>query len=311
MNIKTSTWTLLAPLAIGALLTACGGGGGDSSGPGPTPAPTPTPTPAPQQIAIDFTAKAGAVPVSCGTEIAGLGSGNVAAQLQDLRFYVSSVSLLDANDVETPVTLANNDWQRDGAALIDLEDGSGSCAGGNAAMNRQLVGTVPAGDYTGIKFVVGLPSAQNHSNVATAAAPLDVQAMAWSWTAGRLFTKIELADPQGATGSWASHSFQVHLGAGACTGNPANNETVTCARPNRMDWHSHSFNPATQQIVVDLQTLLATSDITVNAGGAPGCMSSPSDPECVAIFDALKIDLNTGLAIDGGHGQKLFRVEAK
>ncbi|GLS04423.1 metallo-mystery pair system four-Cys motif protein [Chitiniphilus shinanonensis] len=302
-----------ASLALTTLLTACGGGGdsGPVPTPAPAPAPTPTPTPAPQALAIDFVAKAGTAPVACGSEIAGLGSGNVAAQLQDLRFYVSSVALLDANDVETPVTLSESTWQHDGAALIDLEDGTGACAGGNAAMNSRLVGTVPPGNYTGIKFVVGLPAAQNHSNVATAPAPLDVQAMAWSWTAGRLFTKIELADPQGAAGSWSSHAFFVHLGAGSCTGNPANDETVTCARPNRMDWHSHSFDAATQQIVVDLKTLLATSDITVNGGGSPGCMSNPTDPECPAIFDALKIDLASGLAIDGGHGQKLFRVENK
>ncbi|WP_371441460.1 MbnP family protein [Methylosinus sp. R-45379] len=60
-----------------------------------------------------------------------------------------------------------------------------------------MTGGVPAGKYKGLVFTVGVPSlakdaqgndvALNHSNLATAPAPLDVQGMNWGWQAGRKF----------------------------------------------------------------------------------------------------------------------------
>jgi hypothetical protein len=57
-----------------------------------------------------------------------------------------------------------------------------------------------------LSFVVGVPSlvrdkdgkdvVLNHSNFATAPAPLDLQSMSWNWQAGRKFIKIEV-DPEG------------------------------------------------------------------------------------------------------------------
>ncbi len=294
-------------------LTACGGGSGSTA----------TPAAQPQAVTIQFALKAGATPVSCGTPINGLGIGGKTAQLQDLRFYVSDVHLMTANDTQVPVTLTEDgQWQHDGSALIDMENGLGDCKNGTAATNLTLRGTVPAGNYTGVGFTVGLPVAQNHSNVATAPAPLDVSALAWSWQSGRKFFQLEL-NPDGGVLTPAndtatppvpattSSTFYVHLGAADCTGSPALGETAICARPNRMAFHSHAFNASTQQIVLDLSTLLAGSDLSRNAGGAPGCMSSVTDPECTPLFSALKIDLATGLPIDSGHGQQLFRVEPK
>lgn len=40
-------------------------------------------------------------------------------------------------------------------------------------------------------------------------------------------------------------------------------------------------------------------------------MSGATDPECVPIFSALKIDLTTGRSINEGSGQTVFRTEAK
>lgn len=276
---------------------------------------------APRQIDLEFAAVAGDVPVACGTEVAGLGTGGVAAQVKDFRFYISNVMLLTSDDKEVPLTLsANDDWNltvgADSVTLIDLEDATGSCAGGTAAKNAHLKGTVPAGNYVGVKMTMGVPFALNHSDYATATKPLDIQAMAWSWQSGRKFAKVEITDPAGASGSWTAKTFNFHLGSTGCTGNPASGETVSCKAPNRMDFHFHSFDPTTQKIAFDLKALVAGENVTVNAAGAAGCMSGGTDPECDTLFNAMKLDwksdgTGTGLSIDEGHGQTVFKAIAK
>jgi uncharacterized repeat protein (TIGR04052 family) len=297
---------LALALAVPLVLTACGGGGSDTA----TPAPT-----GPQSITIDFAAKAGTQDVKCGTAITGLGNGKVSAQLHDLRFYVSNVALLNDKDESVSVTLDVNDWQTKEVALIDLEDGSGACAdAGTKAMNLQIKGTVPAGTYKGVKLTIGVPSSLNHTDYAVATKPMDVQAMAWSWQAGRKFAQIEV-NPVGGVVRPApaapGSTFYVHLGSTGCTGNPVTGETVSCARPNRMDFSFGSFNTATQKVIVDLAALYTGTNLNEDLGSAPGCMSGATDPECDAIYKVLKLDLVTGKPINSGSGQTLFRAEAK
>jgi uncharacterized repeat protein (TIGR04052 family) len=299
--------TALAVTAFTTLLglTACGGGEAE----------------APQSVSIDFTAVAGATAVRCGSALAGLGRGGATAQLKDARFYVSNVMLVRADGVEVPLLLdANDDWNLsaggDRVTLIDLEDGTGACSEGTAALNASIKGTVPAGRYLGVKATMGVPFALNHSDTVTAARPLDVQAMAWSWQSGRKFAKIELTEPDGAAGSWPAKTFNVHLGSTGCTGNPASGQTVSCKAPNRMAFALAAFDPATQKLAVDVAALLAGTDITVNLAGAAGCMSGGTDPECLHVFEAMAIDwkpdgTGTGLPIAGGAAQTLFRAVPK
>lgn len=296
---------LFATVAAVSLLSACGGGGDDG----------------PRDVALEFGAYSGTTAVKCATPVVGLGSGNVTAQVKDFRFYVSNVRLVRADGSEQALTLGANDaWNltsgNDRVTMIDLEDATGSCAGGTPATNTLVKGTVPAGSYVGVKFTMGVPFAMNHSDYAAAQQPLDSQAMAWSWQSGRKFAKIEVTDPAGATGTWTAKTFNVHLGSTACTGNPASGQTVSCAVPNRMEVALASFDPATQKIAVDLQALLSGTDITVNQAGAAGCMSGGTDPECPNVFKSLAIDwkadgTGSGLPIAGGASQTLFRAIAK
>ncbi len=307
---------LASALAASLLLVACGGSSSDDNSTAQGPAPVPAPAPATSQaVAIQFAVKANGAVVSCGTPISGLGTGGSTAQLHDLRFYVSEAKLMNDQGAEVPITLTADDWQNDQVALIDLEDGSGACAdAGTTATNTTLRGTVPSGTYTGVRFTIGVPSALNHSDYAVASKPMDVQALAWSWQAGRKFLQIEV-NPEGGVARPApaapSDTFYVHLGSTGCTGNPVSGETVNCARPNRMAFHSHAFNAESQQLVIDLSGLLATSNLTTDGGSAPGCMSGQTDPECAPVFGALSLDLVSGLPIDDGHEQKLFLVESK
>lgn len=293
-------------VAVGPLfLVACGGGG--------TPAAE-AESPAPLDVAIDFVARAGDQQIRCAEPITGLGIGGVTADLRDLRFYVSDVALLDEDEQPVPVTLEVNEWQTDRVTLIDLEDGTGACEGGSTATNFQITGKVPAGIYKGVRMTIGVPSSDNHSDYAVATAPLDIQAMAWSWQSGRKFMKIEV-DPVGGVERPApaapGRSFYVHLGSTGCTGNPVTGETVSCARSGRMNFQFQEFDMGRQQIAVDLAGLFQSSNLSVDYGGAAGCMSGETDPECGPIFDALKLDLGSGESIGAGRGQRIFRVEPK
>lgn len=245
-----------------------------------------------QKVDIKFTAVAGEAPVACGTPIEGLGTTAQAAQLQDLRFFVSEVSLIRKGGKQVPLKLAKNSAYRitrggAGVTLIDLENGTGSCAvDGTKGMNAVVRGTVPKGNYVGVRWTVGVPFDLNHTDAPAVPAPLNSAAMAWSWQSGRKFTKIEFADPGGATGAWTAKTFFVHLGSAGCEGNPATGATVKCAASNRPAVRLKKFDPAKQQVAVDVQAMLAGNDITVNKGNAPGCMSGATDPECAGVFSA-------------------------
>jgi uncharacterized repeat protein (TIGR04052 family) len=306
---------------LGALVLAACGGSGSSS--------TATTTQQPVEIAFDVTA-AGQT-VACGQPLTNLGTTAASGKIQDLRFYVSNVSLLDDKGNKVPVTLTKNDYQNYNVTLLDFEDGTSECSkNGTAAINKKVVGTVPSGNYTGVAVTVGVPVkyvgsdnvavALNHSNYATATTPLDIQGMAWSWQAGRKFTKIEFMTDGGSLkpdGTTAS-AWTVHLGSTGCSPDPTKNDptTVTCTSPNRMDFSFSSFNASTQKIVLDLAGLYSSANLKVENGGAAGCMSGATDPECTPIFDAMQIKLtpgaaDTGLPINGGAQQRVFKVQSK
>lgn len=271
-----------------------------------------------QDVKLSFAAVAGDTPVGCGVPIAGLGATNATATLADLRFYISEVRLLRRDGFSVPLRLgADSQYQvtrgQDRVTLIDLENATGSCKG-DAATNAVIRGTVPKGTYVGVRMTLGVPFALNHTDVPAAPAPLNIQAMAWSWQAGRKFAKIEYADPGGAT-PWAAKLFAVHLGSTGCQGNPATGATVRCNVPNRAAIRFRSFDPAKQKIAVDVKALAAGTDITVNRAGAAGCMSGPTDPECPGIMKAFAINwkadgTGSGRSPDGG-AQSAFRVISK
>jgi uncharacterized repeat protein (TIGR04052 family) len=274
-----------------------------------------------QKVDIRFAAFAGDQPVGCGLAIEGLGTTQQAAQLADLRFFVSDVKLVRSDGRAVAVKLAKNSQFRvtvgkSAVTLIDLENGTGSCAQeGTKATNDVVRGTVPHAKYVGVRWTVGVPFDVNHTDAPASPAPLNSAAMAWSWQGGRKYTKIEVTDPGGATGSWVAKTFFVHLGSAGCTGNPATGQTVSCRNANRPAVRLKRFDPAKQRIAVDLKTMLAGSDITRNGAGAPGCMSGATDPECGGVFGAFGIDWKADGSGTGASPtatqQSVFRAIAK
>ena len=310
MNKLHMTLGALSVCAIAAL-SACGGGG--SSGP--------------KAVTIDFAAVAGSTAINCASTVTNLGTTNAQGTLSDLRFYVSNVKLVKADGSTQALTLDKTDdfnatLGSDTVSLIDLEDKTGTCAG-TTAMNTSIKGTVPAGDYVGMKMTLGVPFAMNHTDAAadTAVTPAVINnavhpGMAWSWAGGRKFTKIEVTNS-----SWTAPFFYVHLGSTGCTGtNPAAGQVDACSRPNRVDFSLSSFNPDTQKVAGDVKALLSTNNVTLNGpvtpisgivAGPGGCMSGATDYECGEIFNALSLDLITGLTLNSGANQRLFKVVSK
>ncbi len=312
----------LSILALAAL-GACGGGGSD-------PAPA-APTVQTQAVTIEFAATAGATVLSnpCSATLAAQGSTGVGAKVTDLRFYVANVHMIDANDKEVPVTLDANSFQlsngTDSVALIDMEDGTcTNNATGTAATNIKVTGTVAKGSYTGVAMTLGVPESMNHTDFAAAAAPINVQAMAWSWQSGRKHLKIELSPEAGAAGSGvytggiksyasaaaataapavftAQNSYYYHLGNTGCIVSLANANGYVCTGNNQMGFHLHAFDPATQRISVDLTQLFAGNDVTKDVGGPIGCMSG-TDAECTSMFQTL---------LGAQHGSTVFRAITK
>lgn len=265
----------------------------------------------PQQVSIPFTVLANGKAVNCSESLGLLGREAQPARLRDARFYVENVALITRQGQRVPLTLVRNEWQNAQVALLDFEDASAGCSGGTPDTHTVVTGTVPAGDYTGVSFSVGVPPALNHTSTELELAPLDIVAMGWSWQAGRKFAKLEVMPEKGVTrtkGAKATTWF-VHLGSTGCTGNPATGETVSCNHSNRLPVQL-AFKPMRDEVVLNLSKLLENSELEKDNGMALGCMSGPSDPECPAIFAALGLDLTQGTPVVEGQSS-IFSVRVQ
>jgi len=301
--MKIITTALFTALAT-SLLAACGNGG-DSA----------TISSGPQTVTIAFDAIANGSSARCGTTLTSLGSTGVSANLRDLRFYVSNVALIDASGNAAPLSFTTNAWQNASVALLSFIDGSGATCGGQPlATNTSITGTVAAGSYVGLQFEVGVPESVNHTDYAAATAPLDVSAMAWSWQIGRKFVKIEV-DPVGGitkTAGGTGAIWYLHLGSTGCSASSSSSAGFVCTNSNRAPVKLASFDAARQKVVLDLTALYTGANLALDQGGAPGCMSEPTDADCTAPFANLKIDLATGAPLSGGSSsQRVFIAASK
>jgi uncharacterized repeat protein (TIGR04052 family) len=307
------------------------GGGANRGGAGGEGGGTATGDAGVQELSLKLRGAVGEEDFSCSARYAGLGTSGTTLEPLDFRFYVKAVALIDAEGQEVPAALVpDGKWQTQDVALIDFEDGSGSCANGNADTNDTLRVEVPKGEYSGLAFTVGVPSALNHENPAQAASPLNLTTLHWNWNAGYKFMRVDFrvppmsmmddagapdaAETDGGSGSpsetgghgAAPPAVNFHLGSTMCTGDAAGGEGVVCARANRPRVVLEGFDPTSGVVVVDAAELLAGIDAATDQGGAPGCMSGGMDPECGPMFAALGLHLETGEPSPGG---SVFRME--
>ena len=258
------------------------------------------PAPAAAPVEIRFAARVGREPFACGREYPALGTTATTAAASEFMLYVSEVRLLRADGTEVPVTLADDGaFQRANTALLDFAAGGvgTDCTNATRDTNTVLRGTVPtAGEFTGVRFVLGVPFPENHQDQATAPAPFNSSRMFWSWNGGYKFVRLDLragAKP----GPWF-----VHLGSVACTPGGAPSTVPTqCAQPNNPTITLTGFDPLRSPVIADVATLLSRSDLSRTAG----CMSNRASPGCPAVLKSF------GVMPDGGvlPPQRFFRVE--
>ncbi|MCR9159581.1 MAG: MbnP family copper-binding protein [Nannocystaceae bacterium] len=285
-----------------------------------------------QDITLQFAARVGDAEANCTDSYPEVGSNAMGTEsytvtFRDLRFYISDIVLIDSDDNEVALDLdQDSPWQHEGVALLDFEDGSGACESGTAETNAQVVGTVAEGDYTGIRFQIGVPFDLNHTDVNTAEPPLNDVAMNWNWLNGRKFVKIEVNTDNSleGAGSLEVDQWNVHLGA-ICPGDdptmPPGSED-DCIRPGRPQVALSDFDPANDVLVADVGALLDGVNIEEDLGAMPviGCQSLPPADnntiggvmvtDCDDLWANWGMDWSTGDCADDCSGQTFFSVEA-
>lgn len=189
-----------------------------------------------------------------------------------LRLFVHDLRLVDAAGDETALTLDDDGrWQDGTVALLDFEDER--CDNGSPTTRDTVTGTAPEGDYAALRFTIGVPFERNHVDPATAAAPLSVTTMHWSWQGGFKFLRLDTElDGEGAI---------FHLGSTGCEGTLG--DISGCARPDRPE---ALFPLADDTVAFALDDLFDAL--------APGQCMGDTSAGCAPFFEALGLDLTTG-----------------
>ncbi|HRG26683.1 MAG TPA: hypothetical protein PLJ00_02245 [Chitinophagales bacterium] len=124
----------------------------------------------------------------------------VVTNLNLVQFYVSAITLVDA---------AGNEITNDDVYLLVKPE-----------EEAYAIGNFPAGDYTQIRFDIGIDSVTNHADPSKydIGNPLGAQfpAMHWGWSFGYIFVRIDgEADADGNGVPDPDGQFEMHLGSDA------------------------------------------------------------------------------------------------
>lgn len=284
-----------------------------------------------QSVTLDFEGRVGDQPFSC-TESYRLGTAETRASPTDFRLYVSEVALINAAGEAVPVMLEQDGrWQYENVALLDFENRTGTCTNGTPETRTQVLGSVPTGEYEGVRFTVGLPFELNHRDATLASSPLNLTALWWNWRGGYKFLRADFqistmgaerlspgkGDGQVTHGTGDSHGdnaghgteatgFAIHLGSTGCQVEGNAVQPTSCLNPNQAEIVLEGFDPANQRVVIDLAALVQSNNLEVNVPNTPpGCMSAPEDGDCLGIMH------NLGLPFNGepSSGQTVFQIE--
>ncbi len=241
-----------------------------------------------QSVEINFEARVGNQAFKCADKFT-VGTAGTEISLTDFRLYVHDVRLTTADSKEVPVELdQDGKWQLQNLALLDFEDKTAGCSNGTAEMNAKITGKVPAGTYTGLVFTIGVPFDLNHNDAATAPSPLNLTGLFWTWNSGYKFMRIDAVPTAAGAGP-----FLTHLGSTECI-EDAGGKVTSCERANRPAVKLAAFDAAKNKVVIDYGALVSKNDVSMNGGGAPGCMSGKDDPECEPLFGQLGIHIQDG-----------------
>ena len=229
----------------------------------------------PQQVELRFAAVVGDQPFVCGNTYDNLGADDASLELSDFRFYVQDVELKNAAGAWVPVQHEENSFQNSGVALLDFEDGCGEL--GTPELNDSLRGTLPAGDYDGLRFKMGVPFEINHVNSATAPSPLNLTSLFWNWQGGYKFLRID-------SGQFSETDWRMHLGSTDCEGDAMAGGVTSCANGNRVEVEFGAFDASASTVVADYAALVEGAALDQDMAPDAGCMSKPADTDCGPLF---------------------------
>lgn len=271
-----------------------------------------------EPVEIAFEGRVAGEPFACGRSYGGLGTDNATATPQDFRFYVHDVRLVTEEGEEHAVTLEDDGvFQGGGVALVDFEDGSGSCANGTAERHTTLKGVVAARPrhgggghaFVGLRFKVGVPQEVNHADLTQAPAPLNDTTMSWTWNSGHIFFSA-----WGVVEADTPYTVGLHVGSIGCEGDAMAGEIVSCTNSNRPEIVLDGFDTAAGKVVVDWGAVfgrLALSTPSTECTeheGEKSCACHSFGPEalCSSMFGPLGLYWTSGTSTDN---QAIFRVQ--
>lgn len=236
-----------------------------------------------QNTTLRFAAEINGNAFTCGGSYA-LGSASEKVIPTDLRVFVSEIQAIRSDGQQVALRLVQDQtWQVEQVALLDFENGQGPCSNGTSAVNTTVRGDLPAGEYRGLRFTIGIPFGLNHADPTIAPAPLNTTAMFWNWQGGYKFIRFD------------TPGFPLHLGSTQCAAESRTSKpSGPCAQPNRIEVSLDAFDLKNDILVLDFGTILRGTDVRHNTPKTqPGCMSFPGDADCIAVMRAL------GLPYDG------------
>ncbi len=228
--------------------------------------------PSGSDVEVRFGARIEGAPVSCNASADGFALG-------DLRVFVHGFELVDATGRSVPVTLLDDGvWQDGSVALLDFENGEGGCRNGTSGTRSFVRGKAPAGEWTSLRFRIGVPFESNHADPAVADPPLNLGRLHWGWRAGYKFIRFEGKPQDGKRVS-------LHFGSTGCEGTIG--DIHSCKRPNRPVVTLSPFDARKDTVIFDLDPLVAALS---GAAGDGACMGEPDDPDCVAVVPVLGLE---------------------
>ncbi len=253
-----------------------------------------------ETFALNFEGVVGDQALSCDQTYT-LGAADTDVSFTELKLYVSEIELLSADGAVPAELVADGVWSNGSTVLLDFEDATGSCANGTPETNTVVNVEVPAGDYTGVRFKVGVPFEENHQDVAVAPSPLNLTSMFWNWNGGYKFVRIDGRAQNGE----AEGGFVFHVGSTGCTMPEGSEMVESCANPNRAEIELNGFTPGSSTIQMDVATLFGDADFTPANAASINCQSFPTQDVCSQIFPRMGLGFGDTPAAE----QSVFSVQ--
>ena len=196
-------------------------------------------------------------------------------QYQQIYFYISQVELKDSQGNWQPWPMKDTTLQSNNVALLGEE-----CTNENKAVNSawqiDLADVKQFGQYSALRFALGVPFAHNHLNPLTQKPPLNDANMFWVWQLGHKFLRLEMFSQ--------AEQWLFHLGSTGCrSASVMRSPDSPCQNPNLFTFTvpieaREDNKPLT--LAFNLATLLKGVEVNDNSH----CQSSIDDLSCQQLF---------------------------